>query len=211
MPNFPAWWLELPDYKRREVEIYLKSPNRVNGGFHEWERGRQTWRQLARPGRQHERNLIVMNLRANGYPDAGDNAADSGKYMLYDKPNGGNRILPSVYTALTDHWLRATHMLQPIDTMNDGHIESTLALLRESHGNLIDRCTSLLGKMHHHFRNDSSIQILLEDLCLLMQKMDVDDVYPIFKLLADELHGRRPETGFNVQDALNIDDNLSKW
>jgi hypothetical protein len=59
-----------------------------------------------------------------------------------------------------------------------------MRLLNESHGNLIDRSTHLLGVMANHFGNRPDIVDRLAELCLMMQSVEVDEVYPIFDELA---------------------------
>ncbi len=107
--------------------------------------------------------------------------------MLYSKPNGGHRILPSVYCRIHGpFWLRANKIEVAITDMNDGHLKNTLALLMESHGNLLGKATELLGKISHHFVHFPDILQALETACLLIQQADIEDVYPIFTPLADE-------------------------
>lgn len=111
--------------------------------------------------------------------------------MCYPKPNGGHRILPSIYTRIREWWMRANGVTVQVQDMNDGHLENTMKLLHESHGNLIARSTELLGKMANHFHRDKVIVAKLEDLCREMQRVDVDDLYPIFKDLATEAAQRK--------------------
>jgi hypothetical protein len=109
---------------------------------------------------------------------------------LYLKPNGGNRILPPFYASLENMWVRSNGMPCDPAYMNDGHIENTLKLLQESHGNLIGRSTSILGKMHRHFGNLPEIRSALEQLCIAMQKVEVNEIYPVFEVLANEQAAR---------------------
>jgi hypothetical protein len=122
--------------------------------------------------------------------------------MAYPKPNGGNRILPSIYNQLRKWWMRANGVCQEPHEMNDGHLDNTLTLLRESHGNVIARSTELLGKMANHFRNQPDIVAKLEALCLEMQKVDVDDMYPVFTILAKELDTRQ---SIPIVSGVNLD------
>lgn len=122
-----------------------------------------------------------------------------------------NRMLPSAYTRMNrtaSTWVRSSGKLQPINTMNKGHLENSLKLLKESHGNVVARATDLLGRMSMHFGNQSEIKALLEILCLKMQKVEVDDMYPIFDALAKELKKREvpPEVDIDdsMMDALNL-------
>ena len=111
--------------------------------------------------------------------------------MCYPKPNGGKRILPSIYTRIKKWWMRANGVTVEVVDMNDGHLENTMKLLQESHGNVIAKSTELLGKMANHFHNQSAVVQQLEDLCMAMQKVDVDAMYPIFKELATEAAQRK--------------------
>lgn len=111
--------------------------------------------------------------------------------MCYPKPNGGKRILPSIYTRIKQWWMRANGVTVEVVDMNDGHLENTMKLLQESHGNVIAKSTELLGKMANHFHNQPAVVQQLEDLCMAMQKVDVDAMYPIFKELATEAAQRK--------------------
>lgn len=133
--------------------------------------------------------------------------------MLYERPNGGQRTLPSVYGRLRgNEWMRANRAMQPIDEMNDGHLDNTLKLLMESHGNIQTKTTTLLGKMWHHYQNQPEIQRRLEELCLLMQKVEVHEMYPIFGTLAKEQASRRPKTSVAFEAfEWGFDDAVRNW
>lgn len=118
--------------------------------------------------------------------------------MLYPKPNGGKRILPSIYTKLTDKWLRATGQWQLPKTMNQGHLRNTVALLNESHVNLVDRMTDVLGRMHNHLGNRPDLQAKIVDLFHDLEILQVDELYPIVELLASHIE---PELEINPVDA----------
>lgn len=111
--------------------------------------------------------------------------------MCYPKPNGGKRILPSIYTRIKKWWMRANGVTVEVVDMNDGHLENTMKLLQESHGNVIAKSTELLGKMANHFHNQPAVVQQLEDLCMAMQMVEVDAMYPIFKELAAEAAQRK--------------------
>lgn len=132
--------------------------------------------------------------------------------MLYERPNGGQRTLPSVYGRLRGKWMRATGVIQDIEDMNDGHIENTLKLLQESHGNIQAKATSLLGKMHRHYQNQPEIQRRLEELCHLMEQVEVHQMYPIFGTLAQEQASRKPRTSvaFEAME-WGFDDAVRNW
>lgn len=209
----PSKWCNLaPSEKGRFIRM-LNEVNRVGYSHMPWQY-QVVHTEFKRLFDDSERTEICKHLTAVGSVTVKHvpyTTYEKSVEMLYPKPNGGTRILPSVYGKLHDHWLRANGVQQPIDTMNDGHLENTLKLLNESHGNLIDRCTSFMGKMYHHFQHQPDIQKALEDICLRMQKLDVDEIYPIFKALAMELHHRKPEDVKVEFIELNIDDDLSKW
>lgn len=117
--------------------------------------------------------------------------------MLYPKPNGGKRILPSVYTKLTHMWLRATGIWQTPKRMNQGHLKNTVALLNESHINLVDRMTDILGRMHNHLGNRPDLQAKIVDLFHEFENLQVDELYPIVKLLASHI---QPKMEFDPRD-----------
>ena len=107
--------------------------------------------------------------------------------MLYSKPNGGKRILPSVYTRLTTHWLRASRVYQNPERMNQGHLANTIALLNESHVNLVDRMAQILGRMHNHLGNRPDLQEKIVDLFHGLEGLQVNELYPIIELLASHV------------------------
>lgn len=133
--------------------------------------------------------------------------------MLYPSPNGGNRILPPIYSKLKNWWLRATGHRQEIETMNDGHLENTLKLLHESTGNLLGKSNSLLGKIHAHMHAQPEIQRKLEELCKLIDALDVDDVYPIYGQIAGELSMRqRPVVMMDIETiSSDLDIAIGNW
>lgn len=104
---------------------------------------------------------------------------------LYPKPNGGHRILPSIYTTLRKVWLTAIGEEVMPDDMNPGRLDNITKLLKESHGNVVSKSTLLLGKMAFHFRNQPAIVAQLEQLCESMQKVEVDQMYPIFEPVSE--------------------------
>lgn len=125
------------------------------------------------------------------------NKPDVHVHMLYPKPNGGNRILPSGYTKLTTYWLRGNGVYQRPDCMNQGHLENTVNLLNESHVNLIDKMSGLLGRMHAHLHNRPDLQEDIEDLFYKLESVTVDELYPIVRLLADQIKPKEPEIEIN--------------
>jgi len=121
----------------------------------------------------------------------------SGGYDLYPPPNGGYRVLPSVYATLRDQWLQATGKYRDPRDMNVVHLRNSLKLLNESHGNTVARSTSFLGKVALHFRNDPKALELLEELCLRLQQVDVRQMYPVFSTLQLELWDKYGEKGYD--------------
>lgn len=122
--------------------------------------------------------------------------------MLYPKPNGGKRVLPSVYTKLTTHWLRANGVYQRPERMNQGHLANTIALLNESHVNLVDRMSDVLGRMHNHLGNRPDLQEKIVDLFHELEVLQVEDLYPIIELLASHVE---PELEVNPADLYEDD------
>lgn len=128
---------------------------------------------------------------------------------FHGAPNGGKRILKSLYTQLKSYWVRASGHKQEIHEMNKGHLENTIKLLQESHCNLLGRSTFLLGKMHMHFQNQPAIQAKLEELCHLMSAVEVDDLYPVFKTLAKEAALRKSPPVVDFTADMFVDDDLN--
>lgn len=118
---------------------------------------------------------------------------------FYQKPNGGNRILPSFYTKLTDTWVRGSG--QPVlpTSMNDGHLENTINLLKESHGNVLAKAEGVLGVIARHFANVPEVVEGCEELLRIVHTVDIEEQYPIFTALAEEL-GARQKAKQNVAD-----------
>lgn len=112
---------------------------------------------------------------------------------LYAPPNGGKRILPSMYTRLKKQWVRSNGQRVDPKDMNVGHLENTLKLLKESHGNAVAKATDLLGRFEYHFGEHEGLTEDLKKMCLKMQKIEVDQLYPIFKVLAAELASRKQD------------------
>lgn len=138
---------------------------------------------------------IVGNFR-NKYPEL---------RMLYPPPKGEKRILPSLYTKLRTTWLRASGVWHEPDKMNQGHLKATINLLNESHVNLVDKMTSLLGRMHAHLGNRPDLQAKLIELHHDFEALSVEDLYPIVTLLAsyveaEELEDDVPSDWFNPKD-----------
>lgn len=104
--------------------------------------------------------------------------------MLYPPARTPGRILPSLYTKLTNIWTRASGLKVAVKDMNQGHLKATVNLLNESHTNLIDKMADLLGKMHNHLGNRPDLQTQLESLHRQLEALTVDELYPIVKVMA---------------------------
>lgn len=208
-PPLPYAWTRLSSYEKGLIIRQLqKDPP--------WRECHPAWRGLV----PNDRRRVLDHLLDVGslaqmptYPDAapyyvrGDEGQaraerilvamksqiSTGRYSLYPPPNGGNRMLPSIYVHLREKWLKATGVFVEVDSMNRGHVENTLKLLQESNGNIVARATDLLGRMANHFRNQPKICEALEALCLQMQQVDVDDMYPIYGPLAERAEPEGPE------------------
>lgn len=122
----------------------------------------------------------------------------------YGRPNGGNRTLPYGYGKLTTEWVSSTGQRRLPTEMNQGHLLATLQLLNESHGNVIDRATRSLGAIACHMQNHPAIVEALHELCLEIQKVEVDDMYPIFGPLADALKVVVPEVTMAFEDTIAV-------
>jgi hypothetical protein len=223
----PSAWVGLGVLSKKDVIAYLNTPNHSGGpnfkvseygGRDSWLKGFRLWtKELGLSSLDRQRIIrhlqTVGSIRPREVPRTTVSPSIPAE-MLYPKrtdATAGKRILPSTYGRLTTVWLRGSGLTQSISTMNDGHLDNTVKLLLESHTNLVDRSCELLGKMHRHFQNSPQIQELLEQLCSLIQKEDVDDVYPIFKALTAEIASRKPEVVVNFEDQRDLDDDLYSW
>jgi hypothetical protein len=126
--------------------------------------------------------------------------------MLYPSPNGGKRILPSIYTKLRDTWLRANGVYNEPAKMNEGHLKNTVALLNESHINLVDRMCELIGKMHGHLGNRPDLQAKLVDLFHDFEVLQVDELYPIVELIASHIELQQEDVDFDLRVLDNWND-----
>ncbi len=124
----------------------------------------------------------VTNLQTVGKPKTLEG-------YFYQPPNGGKRILQSLYSKLRDYWVRGNGQEVSIDRMNDGHLENTIKLLKESHGNLTGCAAAVIGKIHDHYPNEV-IKTYCTTLLSLIEEQEVDDVYPVFATLSAELAAR---------------------
>lgn len=147
-------------------------------------------------GRSVQPNLCVANLQEYRKLDRTQDAerqlwlngdwSTIEKRVMHSDPNGGKRILPSIYTKLTTHWLqRSGEYIEP-RCMSLHHLKCTIALLHESHGNFVARACLMAGKVHAHLDCDPVTQSHMQAACLEIQKLDISKLYPIFDLLAKE-------------------------
>lgn len=116
----------------------------------------------------------------------------------YERPNGGKRILPSVYTRLNTHWMRSTGKMVHPSSMDADYLRNCIALLEESFGNLMPRMSDILKKVHAHMQNDESAQFHMQAAYGIFKISSIEQVYPIYTVLKTELEGR-----------VNMSDNLS--
>lgn len=191
----PYWWTVMLPEERRAVVLHLCAVGSVKGSM-------ARVRSEGGP-RVHDATCAARHARTDDEPSACEQVMAFrdrhpqllqafGQGMLYGKPNSGNRILPSIYTRLTDRWLRGSGVWQNPASMNRGHLQNTVALLNESHVNFVDRVTTLLGKMHAHLGNRPDLQAKLEDLHHEFEGLEVDELYPIIELLASFIGPEQP-------------------
>lgn len=211
----PHWWVDMSIETRRQVVLHLCAVGSVSadlhqrvrniGGFHAQAATRKAQaakssyvtfqestpfsnaarlaaREMANAYRDRHPELVAMWQRAG---------------MLYPKPNGGKRILPSVYTKLRDTWLRGNGVYQEPAKMNQGHLKNTVALLNESHMNLVDRMCELIGKMHGHLHNRPDLQAKIVDLFHDFEALQVDEIYPIVELIASHIELTADDVDFD--------------
>lgn len=224
----PAVWTRIPHLTKARVLNALREHESAvrmydNIGIPEWDRLSHnariiTVRHLVSIGR-----LRVLGARARDSSQVSEKLnADVQRLrdgisvtneQLYPPPNGGKRILPSVYGSLTDQWMRSNGPLLDPEIMNSGHLENTLRLLKESHGNVLDKSADVLGRMHNHFCNQPEIQYRIVDLFNAIQAVEVDEMYPIFEVLAEELNKRCPHPRHDVgtSDFVQGQLDLSNW
>jgi hypothetical protein len=182
--SLPGWWLAMPGSDKQRVLRHLETVGSLPP-----KRGAEVLNRL-NPRLQDR----LLNTDFSGVEMRILSHDESARLAImktsYQPPNGGHRILPSAYTRLRQGWYRSNGKYIAPQCMNDGHLENTIKLLKESHGNLVGRSTDLLGRMAMHFRNQPDVVAQLESLCLRMQEIEVDEVYPVFGTLADEAAAR---------------------
>lgn len=203
----PFWWSKMSDEERKAVVLHLCAVGSVsyNHGRVRQIAGKEALYATMSAHRSKssvtvDESTVFGSTRANPLPFK-DRVHLSDipvvERMLYPKPNGGKRILPSVYTKLKDTWLRANGQWQSPATINQGHLKNTVALLNESHINLVDRMTDILGRMHNHLGNRPDMQAKIVDLFHDLEVLQVDELYPIVELLASYI---KPEVEFDPRD-----------
>lgn len=120
---------------------------------------------------------------------------------LHGDPTGIPRILPTVYTLLTDKWLtKEGHMLPP-HIMHEAHRHNAMNLVKESHGELQARSMLVLGKIADHYQNVPEIGEICIVLAEALQQIEVDQVYPVFKTMA-KVHAEAEKIKAKEQDDL---------
>lgn len=168
--NFaPEWWLEMRPEDRHEVILFLKGTGQVSKMV---------------PTRPWSHSGLGQYVDARD-PPAVQQANEERK--LHGPPNGRQRRLPSVYTTLTDYWLRSNGTpIRPQD-MDENHIHNCLALLKESHVNHLESAARVLELTTRHFRHRPYIVELAVRLHKEIETYDVDEMYPIWGPLCEEL------------------------
>lgn len=109
---------------------------------------------------------------------------------LHEPPNGGQRRLPLQYNELTTQWLRANGHFEDPCNMDVDHLRNCLNLLKESHQNHMAGATAVLGKIEMYFGSRPSIAQAAANLCHEIMTVDVEEMYPIWTVLSNELAGR---------------------
>lgn len=208
----PLWWGSKPQHERRAVVWHLCAVGSVNSNEHARVRayGLATFTATRKAGKSTSDNYCSARIQAwrNAYPQVSTCWFDEStklRPMLYSKPNGGKRALPSIYTKLTNRWLRGNGVYQSPESMNQGHLKNTVALLNESHVNLMDRMMDMLGRMHNHLGNRPDLQAKLVDLYHDFEILQVDELYPIVELLASYIQPEEPEPNPDGQGWLDDD------
>lgn len=212
----PHWWLDMNDADRRAVVLHLCAVGSVDPLSHPRVRaisGKTSFAAMYKC-RHLEDHDKTIGRRPQPYFTR-DEAATLRfdlrpivEPMLYPKPNGGKRVLPSVYTKLTTHWLRANGVFQKPELMNQGHLANTIALLNESHVNLVDRMSKVLGRMHNHLSNRPDLQEKIVDLFHELEVLQVEDLYPIIELLASYVE---PEMTMTSEGMAWLDEDDTKF
>lgn len=231
----PYWWDREPFLQRRTVVLHLCAVGSVNAREHARVRkyglATSTATRKAEQSKPayHTFDGVAANVETHGhamslaqvaayrarFPDSialwdryskGVSESTPIQGMLYPKPNGGKRILPSIYTRLRDTWLRANGVYQEPAKMNQGHLKNTVNLLNESHMNLVDRMCELFGKMHGHLSNRPDLQAKLVDLFHDFEALQVDEVYPIVEFLASHIELTQDDVDFDPRTLENWSD-----
>jgi hypothetical protein len=182
--RWPEVWRELALNQRRRVINHVEAYRQRDKVYSHVAIRPETVYMGARQGGKSQVQEMIRQAYALGQN------RPTGHYTLYPAPNGGNRMLPSLYCELRLTWVRADKTVVKPEAMNTGHLQNSLKLLNESHGNVVARATDLLGKMARHFQNSPGIVHMLTELCEAMQSVDVDEMYPIFDTLVEALETR---------------------
>lgn len=204
----PFLWSSLPSYDQARIRRHLAAVGSVpsSGSYERGVLSHHKAEAALRAHRAERPRTLAGEWVVDDVPPATPTS-----YGLYPKPNGGKRMLPSLYTTLDQYWVRGDGRYKSVESMDSGHIHNTIKLLKESHGNVTARATDLLGRMALHYRNQPHIVSVLETACAAMQRVEVDEMYPIFAELAKELVENRPRVEDLDPPASVEDDDLEPW
>lgn len=192
--DMPKWWRRMLYTERMDVLHWLRSTNQLTAEefdslkrpeFRNQEDEKFATREIAQRYRRDHPNIVTV----------WDRSDRTSQYAICPMPhhgpsNGGTRILPLHYRNLTDKWLRANGEEVKIEEMNDGHLENSIKLIVESHKNLIARIQWELGTLHAYLESWHH-QDSIESMSKFVDTMDVEHVYPIFKVMTRELFRRK--------------------
>lgn len=165
IPGAPKWWFDAHPHARLAVVKHLR-------------------RALHRAGMSSERDWPAYGV----YVPVVDEASPFGGYV---RPNGGKRILPAAYSRLTEYWITSTGEVLDPRNMRTGHLANAIALLEESHRNLVARANSVLERLHAHANNSARAQVALVEANRYFHEGAVEGVYPVIVALRRALDGRR--------------------
>lgn len=162
--GMPTWWREMTYDQRCRVirHLYAVGSLRSGSGHAECPPACRTWKDQ-----------------------------ESDVYIGTSVPINKGRMLGVAYTELSGMWKRGNGQYVDPTKMNSGHLENSIKLLNESHGNVVAKACMMLGAIHGMFKSVTGIREYTESLCIQLQKVDVSRIYPIFDVLVDELQKRQ--------------------
>lgn len=206
----PTWWRHMGYLDRKAVVLHLCTVGSVSAHLHPLAHsyGLEAREATKRANIQRDQARVAAYRSRHSQPYAVFEESTRVQPMLYPPPNGGQRILPSVYTKLADRWLRANGVYNNPDQMNQGHLKNCVGLLNESHVNFVDKATGILGKIHGHLTHRPDLQAKLEDLFHELERLQVGELYPIVVLLASYIE---PEPAKVFDDGDFDVSDLSAW